>query len=139
MRGKVPSILLVEDDKINQKVLLTMLRHLGYFPELAENGLEALKTLENHHYDIVIMDIMMPEMDGLKATLAIRDRWPPAEQPYIIALTACAIIYDMKLCFNVGMDDHLSKPVSMDELQTAISKFQTMRIVTGRLYDKNDS
>lgn len=105
-----------------------MLKSLGYFPDLAENGLEALRTIENQHYDIVIMDIMMPEMDGLKATMAIRACWPPGEQPYIIAITACALIYDMKLCIGVGMDDYLSKPVSMDELKIAISKFQAKRI-----------
>ncbi len=134
----MPSILLVEDNKISQKVLLTMLRHLGYYPELAENGLEALRTLENHHYDLVIMDIMMPEMDGLKATTAIRARLPPAEQPYIIAMTACAIIYDIKLCIDTGMDDHLSKPVSMGELRTAIGRFQAKGIRDRRLNDKND-
>ncbi len=134
----MPSILLVEDDKINQKVMLLMLRRLGYSPDLAKNGLEALRTLENQHYDLIIMDIMMPETDGLKATMAIRARWPPAEQPYIIAITACALIYDMKLCIDAGMDDHLSKPITMGELQSAIGKFQAKEIPERELYDKND-
>jgi DNA-binding response OmpR family regulator len=104
--------------------MLMMLRRLGYFPDLAENGLEATKTIENQHYDIVIMDIMMPEMDCLKATMAIRARWPPGEQPYIIAITACSQIYNMKLYINAGVDDYLTKPFSMDELQIAIGKYQ---------------
>ncbi|MCJ7443592.1 MAG: response regulator [Methanotrichaceae archaeon] len=101
-----------------------MLKRLGYFPDLAQNGLEALKTIESKHYDIIIMDIMMPEMDGLETTMAICDSMALGEQPYIIAITACVLTNSMKLCINAGMDDYLSKPFSMEELQIAINKFQ---------------
>lgn len=126
MLKRPPSILLVEDDEVNQEVVRAMLKRLGYFPDLAHNGLEAIKTIERQHYDIIIMDIMMPEMDGLETTIAIRASRSLGEQPYIIAITSCALTYSMNLCINAGMDDYLSKPFSIEELQIAMNKFQAM-------------
>ncbi len=134
-KGK-PSILLVEDNEINRKVMLAMLKRLGHIPDTVENGLEALETMERQHYDVVIMDIMMPKMDGLTAAMAIRNFWPISDQPYIIAITACAQLYSKKSCINVGMDDYLNKPFSIEELQTAICKSQ---IILEGSNDKDDS
>jgi CheY-like chemotaxis protein len=114
-------ILLVEDNEVNQKVAQAMLKRLGYRADLAVNGLEALHALENQRYEVVLMDIQMPEMDGLEATRAIRAGWPPAEQPYIIAITAYALLYSVDMCLQAGMNDYIVKPLNMEELKTAIN------------------
>lgn len=119
-----PSMLLVEDNEVNQNVALLMLKRLSYHADVATNGLEALHALEQRHYDILLMDIHMPEMDGLEATKIIRARWPPAEQPYIIAITAYALLYSVDMCIRAGMDDYLCKPFSMDELRIAIEGYR---------------
>jgi CheY-like chemotaxis protein len=119
-----PSILLVEDNEVNQKVALLMLKRLGHHADVVTNGLEALRALEVQHYDILLMDIHMPKMDGLESTKAIRARWPPAEQPYIIAITAYALLYSVDMCIRAGMDDYLCKPFSMDELRIAIDGYR---------------
>ena len=118
-----PSMLLVEDNAVNQHVALLMLKRLGYHADMAANGLEALQALEQRRYDILLMDIHMPKMDGLEATKAIRARWPPAEQPYIIAITAYALLYSVEMCIRAGMDDYLCKPFSLDELRIAIDGY----------------
>jgi CheY-like chemotaxis protein len=120
----MPSILLVDDNEVNQKVVLNMLDRLGYFSDLVETGVEALIIMENQHYDVILMDIVMPEMDGLKTTMAIRARWPPFEQPYIIAITTVAL--SMRLSINKEIDDYLCKPFAMDELRIAINKFRAI-------------
>jgi len=114
-------ILLVEDNEVNQKVAQAMLKRLGYHADLAVNGQEALHALENQHYEVVLMDIQMPEMDGLEAARAIRAGWPPAEQPYIIAITAYALLYNVETCLQAGMNDYIVKPLNMEELKTAIN------------------
>lgn len=113
-------ILLVEDNLINQKVAQKMLKKLGYDADLAVNGKEAIQALESRPYQIVFMDIQMPEMDGLEATHIIRNRWQLAEQPYIVALTAFGLEYSKEMCLLAGMDDYLSKPVRVEELREAI-------------------
>jgi CheY-like chemotaxis protein len=118
-----PSMLLVEDNAVNQKVALLMLKRLGYHADVVTNGLEALQALEQRHYDILLMDIHMPKMDGLEATKVIRANWPPAEQPFIIAITAYALLYSVEMCIRAGMDDYLCKPFSMDELRIAIDGY----------------
>ena len=118
-----PSILLVEDDPVNQKVAKQMLRHLGFQPDLAANGLEAIQALEDRHYDIILMDIQMPKMNGLEATKAIRSRFPADEQPHIIAVTAYAMTYDREKCISAGMDDYLSKPITLEDLKEIISRY----------------
>ena len=104
-------ILVTEDNPVNQKVALHLLKRLGYHADLAANGLEALAALTRQDYDVVLMDVHMPEMDGLEATCTIRRQLPPDRQPTIIALTAAAMREDQDACLAAGMDDYLSKPV----------------------------
>ncbi len=119
------NVLLVEDNEVNQKIVRTMLKRMGYEAELAVNGLEALRALENQRYDVVLMDIQMPVMDGLQATEAIRSSLPPAEQPYIIAITAYAHLYSVDMCLKAGMNDYIVKPFNFEELRSAINKVRT--------------
>jgi len=121
LTGKNPilSILIAEDDAINQKVIRLMLRKLGHHADVVANGLAVLKALERH-YDVVLMDIGMPEMDGLQATEYIRYYWPAREQPHIIAVTAYGRSNVRKICLDAGMDDFISKPVRIEELKSAL-------------------
>lgn len=114
-------ILLAEDNMVNQKVALRMLKKLGYRADLAANGLEVLQALERLSYDVVLMDVQMPEMDGLEATRAIRQRWPE-RQTRIIAITAYAMEGDREKCIQAGMNDYISKPVQIEELADALRK-----------------
>ncbi|NER33292.1 MAG: response regulator [Oscillatoria sp. SIO1A7] len=105
-------ILLVDDVVTNQKVALEVLKHLGYSAEVANNGREALEALRRQPYDLVFMDVQMPEMDGLEATRRICQEWPEAsERPWIVAMTAHAMESDRALCFSAGMNDYISKPI----------------------------
>ena len=116
------SILLAEDNPINQKVALAMLKHLGYKADVACNGKEVLNKLEQKSYDVILMDIQMPEMDGMEATRFIRSRLPAAKQPRIIAMTAYSLQGDREQCLAAGMDEYISKPVKMEELREALEK-----------------
>ena len=109
-------ILLVEDNNINQRVALLMLEKLGYRPDVAGNGLEALQILRQATYDVVLMDVEMPEMDGLTATKAIRQEFPPSEQPWIVAVTAYAMQGDRETCLAAGMNDYITKPIREKDL-----------------------
>lgn len=113
-------ILLVEDNPINQKVAQKMLKRLGHNADLAVNGKEAIRALERRPYQIVFMDIHMPEMDGIEATRIIRERVISEDQPHIVALTAYNLDYSREMCLGAGMDDYLSKPVVIDDLREAI-------------------
>lgn len=106
-------ILLVEDNTVNQKVALRMLDRLGYRADVVSNGLEAIAALRRQTYDVLLMDVQMPEMDGLEATRCIRQEWGSSTQPWIIAMTAHARASDREECFAVGMNDYLSKPIDM--------------------------
>ena len=117
-------VLLAEDNVSNQKVTMTMLKRLGYEADVAANGIEALQALEHRQYDIVLMDLRMPEMDGLEATREIRSRWPD-KRLMIIAITAFALQGDRERCLAAGMDDYISKPVRMNELAKLLGKYQT--------------
>jgi CheY-like chemotaxis protein len=117
-------VLLAEDNIINQKVLLRMLNKLGYSADVAFNGLEVLQALERQPYDVILMDIQMPEMDGFEATRAIRKLWASADQPKIIAITAYALEGDREKCLEAGMDDYISKPVKMEELQKVLKFYK---------------
>jgi len=115
-------ILLAEDYVVNQKLALRLLAQMGYRADVAANGLETIQALDRQPYDVVLMDVQMPEMDGLEATREIRARWPAAEQPRIIAMTANAMQGDREICLEAGMDDYVSKPIRVDELVRALSR-----------------
>lgn len=110
------SILLVDDDAVNRKVASLMLKKLGHQADLAANGIEAIDSLEHHSYDIVFMDIQMPEMDGLQATKIIRQKWSII--PKIIVTTTLANSRDA--CLEAGADDFLTKPIGIENLREAI-------------------
>ena len=110
-------ILMAEDNPINQKVALSMLKRLGYKAEVAVNGLEVLRALQSKPYDVVLMDVQMPEMDGLEATRQIR---ACGLNTRIIAMTAHALEGDREECLQAGMNEYLSKPIRMEELQKAL-------------------
>jgi len=124
-------ILLAEDNPINQKVALAMLKHLGYKADVAINGKDLLKSLERKSYDVILMDIQMPEMDGLEATRSIRSSLPAAKQPRIIAMTAYTLQGDRERCLAAGMDGYISKPVKMEELRDALHSLGTFGNATG--------
>ena len=113
-------ILVAEDNKINQVVIEKVLKRLGFESELAENGLEVLDKLNEATFDIILMDLQMPEMDGLEATHQIRKILK--EQPVIIAMTANAMQSDREICLAAGMDDYLSKPVRVEKLMEKLSQ-----------------
>jgi CheY-like chemotaxis protein len=113
-------ILLAEDNAVNQKVALLLLGRLGYRADVAWNGLEALQALEHQTYDVVLMDVQMPELDGLDATRRICERWPTGRRPRIVAMTANAMEEDREACFAAGMDDYVAKPIKPDELARAL-------------------
>jgi len=114
-------ILLVEDNKINQQVALLMLKNLGYSADVAHNGAQALLALERAHYDLVLMDCMMPEMDGLEATKRMRDFGGHSATVPVIAMTASAFDDDRVACLTAGMNDFLSKPVNEEDLGAKLS------------------
>ncbi len=115
-------ILLAEDNVVNQKVALRILEQMGYRADVASNGLEAIESVERQHYDLILMDVQMPEMDGLEATRRIVARWPKKKRPYIIAMTANAMQGDRAMCLAAGMNDYLTKPIRVDELSEALLK-----------------
>ncbi|HVT42917.1 MAG TPA: response regulator [Thermoanaerobaculia bacterium] len=115
-------ILLAEDNAVNQKLALLMLGKMGYGGDVAANGLEAVEAVRRQKYDVVLMDVQMPEMDGLEATRVIRDQIPPERQPRIVAMTANAMEGDRELCLSAGMNDYVSKPIRVDELQAALER-----------------
>ena len=126
-------ILLAEDNTINQKVALRMLERLGYRADVAGNGLEVIEAVLQRPYDVILMDIQMPEMDGVKATVHIREELIGRQQPYIIAMTANALAGDRDKYLNLGMDDYVSKPVRVPELQRALkSCHASLQISNGK-------
>ena len=119
-------ILLAEDNAVNQKLALRLLSQMGYRADVAANGIEAIQAVERQPYDVILMDVQMPEMDGLEATRAICARWSAGERqgprPHIIAMTANAMQGDREMCLEAGMDDYLSKPIRVEELVAALSR-----------------
>jgi len=115
-------LLLAEDNAINQTVALRLLERLGYAADTAANGREVLDRLGRRPYDVVLMDVQMPGMDGLEASRAICARWPPGGRPRIIAMTAEAMEGDRERCLAAGMDDYVVKPIRLDELKRALQR-----------------
>ena len=113
----------MEDNLVNQLVAKRLLEKAGTNVEIAENGLEAVAAVERKRYDVVFMDIQMPEMDGYQATVEIRRREGTARHTPIIALTAHAMPEDRQRCLASGMDDYLSKPVSPEDQQGALRRW----------------
>ena len=116
-------ILIAEDNIVNQKVITNILKRLGYRADVVANGLEVLENLRRQSYDLILMDVQMPEMDGLTATRQIRTLWDTphgnfqGNSPHIIAMTANAMKGDQEKCLDAGMDDYLSKPINRGKLQ----------------------
>ncbi|MDH4137667.1 MAG: response regulator, partial [Anaerolineae bacterium] len=115
-------ILLAEDNTVNQKLALRLLERMGYRADVAGNGLEAIESLRRQSYDVVLMDVQMPEMGGLEATRAICREWPRQQRPRIIAMTANVMKEDREVCLAAGMDDYIGKPVRVEELVSALRK-----------------
>ncbi len=116
-------ILVAEDNAVNQKLALQMLRKMGYRADIAGNGVEVMQALERQPYDVILMDVQMPEMDGLEATRSICQQWSLDSRPRIIAMTANAMQGDREICLAAGMDDYLSKPIQVNALQAALERW----------------
>lgn len=113
-------ILVAEDNKINQKFIEFILKKLGYEIDMVHNGIEVLKFMETNTYDVILMDVQMPEMDGFEATSIIKSK--PGSHPVIVAMTANAMFEDKELCMENGMDDYLAKPMKIEEVMDLLSK-----------------
>jgi PAS domain S-box-containing protein len=123
-------ILLAEDNVVNQKLALRLLSQMGYRADVASNGLEAVQAVERQPYDVVLMDVQMPEMDGLEATRHLCVRIPAKQRPQIIAMTANAMQGDREMCLEAGMDDYISKPIRVDELVSALHRCPPLGLET---------
>jgi len=115
-------ILLAEDNVVNQKLALRILTQMGYRADLAFNGVEAVESLVRQTYDVVLMDVQMPEMDGLEASRRINAQWPAPKRPRIVAMTANAMQGDREMCLAAGMDDYITKPIRVDQLVEALMR-----------------
>ena len=114
------NILIAEDNIINQKLAVRVLNKLGYDPKIANNGHEAVDMQTAESFDVVLMDMLMPEMDGLQATKAIRNA--DISQPQIVAMTANALPEDRVACLQAGMDDYISKPIKLEILMEVLKQ-----------------
>jgi CheY-like chemotaxis protein len=119
------SILVAEDNAINQKLIFRIFDMLGYTITLAGNGFEVIEALNRMKFDIVFMDIQMPEMDGFEATKQIIAQWGD-KKPLIVAMTANALSTDKDRCLEAGMDDYISKPVTIDQVKRGIEKWGSL-------------
>jgi len=115
-------ILLAEDNTVNQKLALRLLERMGYRADVVANGLEVLEALQRQRYDVILMDVQMPEMDGLEASRAIHEGWTAEQRPRIVAMTANAMQGDREECLDAGMDDYLTKPIQIKALQAALER-----------------
>jgi signal transduction histidine kinase/ligand-binding sensor domain-containing protein/CheY-like chemotaxis protein/HPt (histidine-containing phosphotransfer) domain-containing protein len=124
-QNKPMRILLAEDNAVNQKVALQILKQMGYRADVVANGLEILSALDRQPYDVLLTDIQMPEMDGLEATRQICKTWQKQERPIIVAMTAGAMEGDKEKCLEAGMDDYISKPINIQQLQSVLERCYT--------------
>jgi CheY-like chemotaxis protein len=122
-------ILLAEDNSVNQKVGLLLLERLGYKADLAANGLEVLAALRRQDYDVILMDVQMPGMDGLETARRVAAELPPGRRPRIIAITANVLRADREACLAAGMEDYLSKPILLEDLRAALLRAEPVRAV----------
>ncbi len=116
-------VLLAEDNVVNQKLALRLLQQMGYRADLASNGIEAVESVARQTYDVILMDVQMPEMDGLEASRRIVATWPDS-RPRIVAMTANAMQGDREMCLAAGMDDYVTKPIRVEELVAALYAVQ---------------
>ncbi len=123
------SILLAEDNPVNQKVALRVLKHLGYQADVVGNGKEVIKAIADKSYDLIFMDIQMPEMDGLEATQYIRSQEKESQLPpiAIVAITANATHDDQYTCRKAGMNDYISKPIQIEELRKILQRYESLK------------
>ena len=115
-------ILIAEDNLTNQKIALNLLSRMGYAAEVAGNGVEVIRRLEQREFDLILMDMQMPEMDGLEASRRIHERWGGERHPHIVAMTANAMETDREACLAAGMDDYVSKPIRLPTLVAALER-----------------
>jgi CheY-like chemotaxis protein len=115
-------ILVAEDNTVNQQLAVLLLEKLGYAADVVGDGVEAIQALERRPFDVVLMDVVMPAMDGLEATRRIRQRWSETERPWIIAMTGGALPGDREACLAAGMDDYLTKPIRLAELSRVLRR-----------------
>ena len=118
------NVLLVEDNIVNQKVASRILEKLGFKPDIANNGLEAIHEINSKDYDIILMDLLMPKLDGIETTKRIRSMLAGKKIPKIIAMTADTMMNSREACINAGMDDYLNKPINVEEIKTLMYKWQ---------------
>jgi CheY-like chemotaxis protein len=123
------NILLAEDNPVNQKVALRVLKHLGYQADVVNNGREAIEAISAKSYDLILMDIQMPEMNGLEATQYIRERENASQlNPIaIVAITANATHDDQFTCSDAGMNDYISKPIQIDKLKDILQRYEAIK------------
>lgn len=114
-------ILLAEDNVVNQKLAIRLLQQRGYRADLASNGVEAIECVSRQVYDLVLMDVQMPEMDGMEASRRITARWAAGKRPRIVAMTANAMQGDREACLAAGMDDYITKPIRVEQLVEALT------------------
>jgi CheY-like chemotaxis protein len=133
MAARLPlAILVAEDNIVNQKVARGILLQFGYQTDLVISGKEAVEAVERQKYDLLFMDLQMPDMDGLEATRLICSRLSPSKRPYIAAMTANAMKEDRELCLSAGMDDYLSKPIRSDELKAVVERAAKAHPITAK-------
>jgi CheY-like chemotaxis protein len=123
-------ILIAEDNFTNQQVVLRFLSRLGYRADVAANGLEVLMALRRQPYDIILLDVQMPEMDGFEAARRIRQDWPEGERPRLVAMTANAMQGDRERCLEAGMNDYISKPIRVSELVRVLNETPALNLIS---------
>ncbi len=121
-------ILLAEDNVVNQKLALRLLQQMGYRADVASNGIEAVESVGRQTYDVILMDVQMPEMDGLEASRHITAKWSADQRPHIVAMTANAMQGDRELCLAAGMNDYVTKPIRVDALVEALTRVTAREI-----------